>query len=377
MKTSRREVGLRHRDKDGIPSSRTGATTRMAHLLFVTGTPASVEDGSGTYVGISVLRDALTRAGHRVELVARNGRSAGTLSRLLFNLGARRAARRKAYDAVVGFDLDGLFVSAPGARRVASIKGVIADELRFERGTTRLGMHLASRFEKLHVQRADRVVTTSDYAAGRIAGEYGVAREPIRVVPEPIDLPRWQAALAAAPAALRGDPVILCVAHLYPRKQVSSLVRALLLLRSNARLRVAGTGPELPALRQLAVELGLADRVDLLGHLPFERLAQEYRNADVFCLPSVQEGFGIVFLEAMSAGLPVVACQTAAVPEVVPDWECGLLVPPRDVPALAFALDRLVGEEGERQRLGSAGRRRAARYDAPIVAREFLEAIGL
>jgi glycosyltransferase involved in cell wall biosynthesis len=352
-------------------------TTRVANLLFVTGTPASVEGGSGTYVGISVLRDALTRAGNRVELIARNAQSAGTFSRLLFNLGARRAANRKPYDAVVGFDLDGLFVSAPGARRVASIKGVIADELRFERGTTRLGMRLVSRFEKLHVRRADRVVTTSDYAAARIAEEYEVDREPIRVVPEPIDLPRWQAALAAAPTVPRGEPVILCVAHLYPRKQVSSLVRALLLLRSKARLRVVGTGPELPALQQLVGELGLTDRVDLLGHLPFERLVQEYRNADVFCLPSLQEGFGIVFLEAMAAGLPVVACQTASVPEVVPDWECGLLVPPRDVPALAFALDRLVGDGGERRRMASAGRRRAARYDAPIVARQFLKAIGL
>jgi glycosyltransferase involved in cell wall biosynthesis len=349
----------------------------MASLLFVTGTPASVEGGSGTYVGISVLRDALTRAGHRVDLLSAGRRSAGTLSRVLFNLGPARAAVGGPWDAVVGFDLDGLFVSAPGARRVASIKGVIADEMRFERGGTRLGMFLASRFEKRHVRRADVVVTTSDYAARRIAEEYGVARESIRVVPEPIALPRWETALAAAPAAGRGEPAVLCVAHLYPRKNIAGLLRALLRMREKPRLFVIGTGPDLPALRRLAGELGLSGRVELCGHVPFERLAAAYRNSDVFCLPSLQEGFGIVFLEAMAAGLPVVACRAAAVPEVVPDGQCGLLVPPGDEPALAAALDRLIGNPDERRRMGAAGRRRAASYDAPIVAGAFLRAIGL
>jgi len=350
---------------------------RPRRLLFVTGTPATVRGGSGTFVGITVLRRALEEAGHRVDLVAPSHRSTATIARLLFNVGARGAARGRRFDAVVGFDLDGLFVSAPDTLRVAAIKGVIADELRFERGATRLSLRLASRLEARHVRRSDLVVTTSEYAASRIAEEYGAPRERLRVVPEPIALRRWTAALAAARRAEHEDIVILCVAHLYPRKQVESLIRALLLLRTPARLRVVGTGPEEESLRRLAAELGLADRVTFLGHIPFERLSAEYKTADIFCLPSVQEGFGIVFLEAMAAGLPIVACRAAAVPEVVPDWGCGLLVPPRDVPALAFVLDRLAGSEEGRRRLGAAGRRRAALYDAPIVAERFLEAIGL
>jgi glycosyltransferase involved in cell wall biosynthesis len=349
----------------------------MKSLLFVTGTPASVRGGSGTFVGISVLRGALERAGHRVELVAPSNGGEGTLSRVLFNLGARRQARRRRYDAIVGFDLDGLFVAAPKTPRIASIKGVIADELRFERGSTRLSLRLASLLERLHVRRADRVLTTSSYAAGRIAAEYGVVRDSIRVVPEPIDLARWDSAIAAAPRHESKERTILCVAHLYPRKQVASLMRAMTLLKTRAVLQIIGTGPELPSLRRLMQELDLGGRVELMEHVPFERLVLAYRNADVFCLPSLQEGFGIVFLEAMAAGVPVVACQAAAIPEVVPDWECGLLVPPRDVPALAFALDRLLTDEAERRRLGTAGRRIVARYDAPIVAGQFLEAIGL
>lgn len=349
----------------------------MSRLLFVTGTPGSVRGGSGTFIGISVLREALLGLGHRVDLVTSPAASPGTLSRLLFNLRRRRAAVHAHYDAVVGFDLDGVFVSAPGARRVASIKGVIAEELQFERGVTRLSMRLAAYFEGCNVRRADRVIATSLYAADRIVERYRVARERVQVVPEPIDLARWNAALDRAPRRAPGEPAILCVAHLYPRKQVGSLLRALTLLKSPARLRVVGTGPEGGDLVALARELRLGDRVALLEHVPFDRLVEEYRNAELFCLPSLQEGFGIVFVEAMAAGLPIVACRAAAVPEVVPDGECGMLVPPRDEPALALALERLLGDEGERKRLGAAGRQRAARYDAPLVARQFLEAIGL
>ena len=348
---------------------------RPCRLLFVTGTPASVRGGSGTFVGISVLRQALEEEGIEVEMRAPASASPATVSRLLFNLGAAGAARGKQFDAIVGFDMDGLFVDAPGARRIASIKGVIADELRFERGATRLSLRIAAAFEKRHVQAADLVLSTSAYAASRIVEEYGVPGERIRVVPEPIALDRWESALAAARPQPRPGPVVLCVAHLYPRKQVGSLVRAMTLLRAPALLRIVGTGPELPKLEALARDLDVADRVTFLGHLPFAELAAEYRAADVFCLPSVQEGFGIVFLEAMAAGLPVVACQAAAIPEVVPDWECGVLVPPRDVPALAFALDRLLTDRSERRRLGSGGRRHVARYDAPRVARQFLDAI--
>ncbi len=351
----------------------------MARLLFVTGTPAGVRQGSGTFVGISVLRQALEDAGHRVEQLAPDLSSHALLPRLAFNLAARRdAARRGAFDAVVGFDLDGLFVRVPGARRVASIKGVIADERRFERGWTRFAMGLAARLERANVRRADVVLTTSAYAATRIVEEYGVERSRIAVVPEPIALARWKTALDAAPRAPRGgEAVVLCVAHLYPRKNVAALVRAMTMLEAPVRLRIVGTGPETPKLEALVRELGLGNRAAILGHVPFESLVAEYRNADVFCLPSLQEGFGIVFLEAMAAGLPIVACRAAAVPEVVPDGECGLLVPPHEIRALASALDRLASDASERTRLGEAGRRRVARYDAPLVASELLEAIGI
>jgi len=348
-------------------------------LLFVTGTAPDVAAGSGTYVGISVLREALEGLGCVVDFVAppSGGGPVSLVRRLYFNLSIRDLAKGLPPDAVVGFDWDGLWVESAGAPHIASIKGVIADEASFERGLPRLRLKTEARLEKRHVRRADRILATSEHSASRIARVYGVPRERIAVVPEPIDLARWRAALDSAETLPKARPSILCVAHLYPRKDVATLLEALVRVPPEVVLRVVGTGPGLPGLRKRTAQLALGDRVEFLEHVPFARLAAEYRRSDVFCLPSRQEGFGIVFLEAMATGLPIVAARAAAVPEVVADGECGVLVEPQNVEALADALRRLMASPEERRRLGEAGRRRAERYDAQRVARRFLEAIGL
>jgi glycosyltransferase involved in cell wall biosynthesis len=305
-----------------------------------------------------------------------------TAARLWFNFRARAAARVLQPDVLVGFDLDGVFIDGPPGAHVAAIKGVLAEEYTFEKGMVRATMRVQSSFERRHVRRADRVLTTSDYAAGRIAAHYGRDRKRIDVVPELIDLPSWRSALEGAARACPrdespGPPRILCVAHLYPRKDVATLLRAAARLETPAALRIVGVGPELERLRALSASLALGARVQFLEHVPFRDLAAEYRSAAVFCLPSRQEGFGIVFLEAMAAGLPVIAARAAAVPEVVPEGECGVLVPPGDATALAAALDRLLADPHERRRLGEGGRRHVWRYDAPLIAAQFQEAVGL
>jgi glycosyltransferase involved in cell wall biosynthesis len=350
----------------------------MARLLFVTGTASDVRGGSGTFVGISVLQRALVARGHTVDLLAPPpGRSLSLPGRLLFNARARSAVRRFHPDWVVGFDLDGVFLRRGGARSMASLKGVLADEARFERGAARARLTLEAFFERIHVRRAEIVLATSAYSAARVVEDYGVASGRVRVVPESIELARWEELLRAAPALPRDKPSILCVAHLYPRKDVATLVGAMSLLEAAATLRVAGGGPELLRLQRLTRRLALGDRVEFLGHVPLARLAAEYRRADLFCLPSRQEGFGIVFLEAMAAELPIVAARAAAVEELLGDGECAVLVPPGDEAALAAALGRLLGDASERRRLSEAGRRRVQHYDAPLIAAQFLEAIGL
>ena len=115
--------------------------------------------------------------------------------------------------------------------------------------------------------------------------------------------------------------------------------------------------------------------MELLGDVSLGQLAEEYVSADVFCLPSVQEGFGIVFLEAMAARLPVVACRVAAIPEVVSDGLTGVLVAPRDPAALAGALESLLEDATRATRLGLAGRQRAEGFTPRHVADRFVEAV--
>jgi glycosyltransferase involved in cell wall biosynthesis len=227
---------------------------------------------------------------------------------------------------------------------------------------------IQARWERLNTHRADLVMVTSQYCAGVAQRDYGVPSSRVAIVPEPIDLDGVGRSLRAAKAASRG-PGDLVRRRMYPRKRLGDL-RAAALLRGRipeARVRIVGRGPEWDALVRLHGELGLGERVELLGDVTLGQLAEEYVSADVFCLPSVQEGFGIVFLEAMAARLPVVACRRS---RAVSDGVTGLPVAPRD-PALADALASLLGMPHAQR-----ARRRRARAEAftPRPWRTALEA---
>lgn len=278
-------------------------------------------------------------------------------------------------------DLDGfLWARRRSLPFVVSLKGVIADELKNERGLVRGLLAIQARWERLNARRADVVLAPSRYSAGVARREYGVGAERIAVVPEPIELERWKSHFAAAPSRPRSGPTILCVARMYPRKRVGDLLMAAALLRPRIpgiRVRIVGRGPGWEGAVRAHAALGLGDRVLLLGDVSRDRLAEEYANADIFCLPSVQESFGLVFLEAMAAGLPIVACRAAAIPEVVEDGVVGLLVSPRDPAGLARALEVLSADPGRARLMGEAGRRAVPAYTPERVAVRFLEAVRL
>jgi glycosyltransferase involved in cell wall biosynthesis len=349
------------------------------NILFLDSWPQSSAQGSGTAVGIGGLANALRGLGHTVtRLAPTSPRPADlTLRRVLFNLRLPTLLRRSRADLVVGFDIDGfLWSGRPSATPyVVSIKGVLAEEARQETGRWRWLLWGLSRLERRNARRAPLVLTTSDYCRRAIARHYGVPEERIRLVPEGIDLGRWQR--SAAETHVREGTSILCVARQYRRKHIADLLRAMALVcRSvpQARALVVGDGPEHAALRRLHAELNLGDSVRLLGEIPDdEEVVGLYRRADVFCLPSVQEGFGIVFLEAMAMGLPVVATTAAAIPEVVPQGKAGLLVPPGDVEALAAALVELLRDPARRAACAAFGQQHVRQYDWPAVARSFLE----
>ena len=339
-------------------------------IRFLTSTPLDIRRGSGTYVGIHVLAVALRRLGHTVELeTPRRRLPVYTLDRLIFN---RRLRPSADYDLTVGFDLDGYRIAAGNSSHVAALKGVIADEVRFERGLTRLTMAMQAGRERLHARRAGRVLVSSAYSAGRARELYGLVETP-SIVPEPIDLAEWRRFLGLNPAGSQGFTVLFA-GRLYRRKRVDTLLRAAAMLRGRIpglAVRIVGDGPHAAPFGRLARELEAGDTVHWLGDVPRSQLAAEYNRADVFCLPSVQEGFGIVLLDAMAAGKPIVASRAAAIPEVAPH---GLLVEPENPEALAAALETLYRSPEQRAAIGAEGLRRVEAFDAPRVARLFLDA---
>jgi len=331
-------------------------------------------------VGIAGLKRGLEALGHRLELHPLQVRTGfHTLDRWLYNAGlALRPPRH--VDLVYGVDLDGFLLGRRRPPLVVSLKGVIADELKNEGGLTRILLSIQARWERRNTERADVVIACSRYSCDVARREYGVPEGKLVPVPEPIDLEEWDRRFAAARRTLRRGRVVLCVARMYPRKRIGDLLEAAAILRRGipeVQVRIVGKGPEWEAVTRGHERLGLGETVALLGDVSREQLAEEYVNADLFCLPSVQEGFGIVFLEAMAAGLPVVACRAAAIPEVVEDGVAGVLVPPRDPPALAEAMRDLLGSPERRREMGEAGRRAVTQFTPDRVAARLLEAVRL
>ena len=201
-------------------------------IRFLTSTPLDIRRGSGTYVGIHVLADAIRKMGHTVEYeTPRLELPVFTAQRLVFNRLLRASAE---FDLTVGFDMDGYRIAPGVAGHIAALKGVIADEVRFERGITRLTMSVQARCERLHVHRAARVLVTSVYSGDRAREFYGL-REPPAVVPEPIDLGEWRRLLGGQPAGSSRFSVLF-VGRLYRRKRVDVLLRAAALLGCASRI---------------------------------------------------------------------------------------------------------------------------------------------
>ena len=204
-------------------------------------------------------------------------------------------------------------------------------------------------------------------------------RGEVRVVPNGVEVDLFR---EADPADLPEGRRILFVNRLDPRKGFAVMVEAFGLLsraHPEALLVVAGDGKERTAVAGLPRPL--RDRVVMLGNVPHDLLPPYHAASEVFAAPAVgRESFGIVLVEAMAAGLPVVASDIPGYREVVRRDEDGLLVPPRDSGALAAALRSILDDPDLAKRLARAGVARSARYSWDTVTREvestYEEAVG-
>jgi len=141
-----------------------------------------------------------------------------------------------------------------------------------------------------------------------------------------------------------------------------------------AQVLLVGDGPKRPSLEREAERTGVGDRLHFLGFLAHEWVPAVLAHADLLVLPSLYEELGTVLLEAMQAGLPVVASKTGGIPEVIEDGVNGLLVPPGEPEALARAIDRLLADRDLARRLSEGAQQRAKDYDCEVLAERILRA---
>lgn len=188
------------------------------------------------------------------------------------------------------------------------------------------------------------------------------------VAPMPVATDRF------SPGSSRRGQNLLFVGRLNDQKGVDHLLNALALMKREAWLDIVGDGPNREALKQLAQQLGIASRIRWHGQLSQSELPPLYQQAAAVVIPSIDEGLGLVAVEALLCEAPVVAFDSGGLRDVIQHEKTGLLVPPGDKYALANALDDLLARDGSGSQLGRAGRLYALSAFAPeSAARRYAE----
>jgi glycosyltransferase involved in cell wall biosynthesis len=226
--------------------------------------------------------------------------------------------------------------------------------------------------------RADRVTTPTRIAAGLLAGKGFTG--PVEPISCGIDLGRFRPrkeprSWARKALDLPDRRTVLFVGRLDEEKRLDELIRALpyVLNGTDAQLALAGTGGRRASLERLARRIGVGDHVTFLGFVPDEMLPDAYAAADVFAMPGVAELQSIATLEAMAAGLPVVAADAMALPHLVRPGENGRLYRPGDVRGLARHLTALLESPDLCAVMGTASRAIALTHDHQASLARFEE----
>lgn len=225
-------------------------------------------------------------------------------------------------------------------------------------------------FVREGLQRAASVVTPSVFLQ-RVFAQHGVSAD---IIPNIIDLARFSAAEGQRRA---GPPHLIVTRNLEPIYDIATALRAFALVRrchAAARLTVAGSGPDLDALRELSRDLGIADAVTFSGRIDNADIGRLYAGADMMLNPSTADNMPISILEALASGVPVVSTRAGGIPDLVRHEYTALLVPVGDAQAMASQALRLLDDPALADRLRAQGRHEASMYAWPQVRLKWFQA---
>jgi phosphatidyl-myo-inositol dimannoside synthase len=333
--------------------------------------------GTGTGGGIGRFESLLGAALDEIVAIRDDGLRICALWRrppvgyLTSERSARPGARHIASSGTVGFSVSfARFVAREGpdlvlfthlnlARAAAGLRplGLCAPYAIWLHGLEAWQEH--SRWKRLTLSHASRVFTVSNYTKGIVVDRYHRLHSRTTAIPLALEPDFVEEAAGAGPRAA-GPPRILTVSRLVPGERLKGVdvaIRAMpeILRRvPEAQLDVIGDGPDRGHLTRIAADLGVRNQVSFRGAVDHCTLVEAYRDADVFLLPSRTEGFGLVFLEAMAYGTPVVGLREGAVPEVVRDGTTGFLLDGDS--EVAGAVVQLLRDPALARRMGAKGR---------------------
>ena len=240
--------------------------------------------------------------------------------------------------------------------------------------------------ERRLVHAVDCVVAASEHERDLLRSWYRVPAQRVAVIPLGVDLecfrPRDRTEARRVLGLSEDVRTLLAVGRIEPLKGFDLAIRALAAMREHERtqLLIAGgderAAPELARLRAVAEESGVLDAVRFVGAVPHERLHTYYNAADVVVMPSLYESFGLVAVEAMASGVPVVASRVGGLSATVEDGETGYLVRWRDPREFAARLDALLADDALRARLGRNAAHAMRAYAWEAVASDLLDLYG-
>jgi glycosyltransferase involved in cell wall biosynthesis len=257
------------------------------------------------------------------------------------------------------------------SRFIQTIHGVLADEYMLSSLSesqnprvklANMFMWRLSRLERELAQNSGIIVTVSKYSVRKILTYYGVEESKIRIVPNGVDCERFRPRVGSEELkrqlGLTNNRAVLFVGRLIPRKGLNYLVEAaeqIVKEADNVKFVIAGDGPMRDSLVAWLKRLEILDKFIFLGDVSDAMLPELYNCADIFALPSIQEGQGIALLEAQASGKPVVAFNVGAVSESIMEGQTGFLYEPNSQ-RLSSSLLRLLADAPLREKMGAKGR---------------------
>lgn len=228
-------------------------------------------------------------------------------------------------------------------------------------------------------KRAKYIATVSSFLKGKLLSVVSVPQEKVKVVPMPVN-PIFESPVRAS-AVRRKRKQILSVARFTEQKGVKYLLEALKLLKEKGyefEAQIVGEGPLETEFRGKIEQSSLSASVSLLPMMPQEKLKALYEGCYIFVLPSMEEGFGLVLVEAQLCRKPVVGIKSGGVVDIIEHERTGLLAEPKDPRALASAIERLLTDEYYANELANAGYKSAQEnFSSAVITRKYMQILSM